>query len=104
MAIATIAQRQPSTPPAAAATPPTKNGPTTRPSGRPTPSQANMRVRTLIGYWSAISEGAIGRRAPANNPEAVRTMPITNTCEITPVSMMNPDHSTVAPARILVRL
>ena len=68
IATANIAQRQPSTPPAQPATAPTKNGPTTSPAGRPRFSIANMRVRTSIGYWSAISAGEIGMRAEPPNP------------------------------------
>ena len=102
-AMATIAHRQPSTPPASAATAPTRNGPTTSPSGRPTPSIANMRVRTPMGYLSAINDGEMGRRDEAPKPAQERRTPIENALLTVAVNAMNPDHRTVAPARILVR-
>ena len=48
----------------------------TSPAGRPRFSIANIRVRTPIGYWSAISAGEIGMRAEPPNPAPARATAI----------------------------
>ncbi len=101
--MATIAQRQPSVPPASAAMAPTKNGPITRPSGRPMFSNANIRVRTPIGYLSAMSDGEIGMRAEAPNPAAARAKPRPHHCATALVQRMATAQIPVAAERILVR-
>jgi len=89
---------------ACAATAPTMNGPSTSPSGRPRFSNANIRVRTPIGYLSAIKDGEMGIRADAPNPAPARTRPICHGAATAPVSAMKADHTAVAAARIFVRV
>jgi hypothetical protein len=86
-----------------AATAPTKNGPITRPSGRPRFSNANIRVRTPIGYWSAMSDGEIGILAAAPKPAPARAKPMVSGLTTRPVRTMHADQMSVATARIFVR-
>ena len=103
IAVAKNAHRQPSSPPASAAIPPTVTGASTRPTGLARLSRPKILPRACNGYASASRELCTGNEFDCASPLATRATNNHTALVTRPVANTTTDHAAVANDATLVR-